>query len=366
MSRRVRSTSLFVVLATALGSDGSHRTRRASGRSAISRSTIVEPAHRRRCGRADHRRSVRPDGGESGFVQVHVTQTVSVCDCETEIMHEENQDLQCAEVTFVSSPRARRRSDLSVESRLHQRGRDRDVRSRGGQRQPALDRDGDDEDDRERRRDVQRTPAPHSRSPARTSHSSPTASSSRRRWGCTRVSPARIGPVRHLGCGLQGQRLQREPHAGDELGHVHHERERRDGRQPAWRWGHRQHEHRLPDPAAHLLDQHLLPRDDRHRPGVPGDSHLRGGQEEGREQRQQGHGLVRGPQDARALELHAPGHERHRPDRQAGDLYVGMAPKCPSKNAKFKAPCIVSQTGDGVGGTYIRGWLPGGDPPRRT
>lgn len=48
------------------------------------------------------------------------------------------------------------------------------------------------------------------------------------------------------------------------------------------------------------------------------------------------------------------------------DLWVGMAPKCPSKNASAKAPCIVSQTGDGVGGTFIRGWLPGGDPPRRT
>jgi hypothetical protein len=54
------------------------------------------------------------------------------------------------------------------------------------------------------------------------------------------------------------------------------------------------------------------------------------------------------------------------PGLQAGDLYVGMAPKCPSKNASAKAPCIVSQGGDGVGGTYIRGWLPGGDPPRRT
>jgi hypothetical protein len=48
------------------------------------------------------------------------------------------------------------------------------------------------------------------------------------------------------------------------------------------------------------------------------------------------------------------------------DLWVGMAPKCPSKNASTKAPCIVSQNGDGVGGTFIRGWLPGGDPPRRT
>ena len=48
------------------------------------------------------------------------------------------------------------------------------------------------------------------------------------------------------------------------------------------------------------------------------------------------------------------------------DLWVGMAPKCPKKNASNFAPCIVSQTGDGVGGTFIRGWLPGGDPPRRT
>ena len=49
-----------------------------------------------------------------------------------------------------------------------------------------------------------------------------------------------------------------------------------------------------------------------------------------------------------------------------GDLYVGMAPRCPKKNASAKAPCIASQNGDGVGGTFIRGWLPGGDPPRRT
>lgn len=54
------------------------------------------------------------------------------------------------------------------------------------------------------------------------------------------------------------------------------------------------------------------------------------------------------------------------PGIQADDLYVGMAPKCPRKNASAKAPCVVSQNGDGVGGIFIRGWLPGGDPPRRT
>jgi hypothetical protein len=45
-----------------------------------------------------------------------------------------------------------------------------------------------------------------------------------------------------------------------------------------------------------------------------------------------------------------------------GDLFVGMAPKCPKKNAQDFAPCTTSQTGDGVGGTFIRGWV----PPRRT
>jgi hypothetical protein len=48
------------------------------------------------------------------------------------------------------------------------------------------------------------------------------------------------------------------------------------------------------------------------------------------------------------------------------DLFVGLAPKCPSKDAQLSAPCIVSQTGDGHGGSTTLGWLPGGDPPRRT
>jgi hypothetical protein len=48
------------------------------------------------------------------------------------------------------------------------------------------------------------------------------------------------------------------------------------------------------------------------------------------------------------------------------DLFVGLAPKCPSKDPQLSAPCIVSQTGDGLGGSTTLGWLPGGDPPRRT
>jgi hypothetical protein len=50
-----------------------------------------------------------------------------------------------------------------------------------------------------------------------------------------------------------------------------------------------------------------------------------------------------------------------------GEFYVGMAPKCPNKrNAPNFAPCILSQMGDNLGGSFIRGYLPGGDPPRRT
>jgi hypothetical protein len=48
------------------------------------------------------------------------------------------------------------------------------------------------------------------------------------------------------------------------------------------------------------------------------------------------------------------------------DLWVALAPKCPSANPSGAAPCIVSQTGDGKGGSISLGWLPAGDPPRRT
>jgi hypothetical protein len=45
-------------------------------------------------------------------------------------------------------------------------------------------------------------------------------------------------------------------------------------------------------------------------------------------------------------------------------FYVALAPKCPSK--KMMPPCILSRMSDGAGGAIITGWLPGGDPPRRT
>jgi hypothetical protein len=48
------------------------------------------------------------------------------------------------------------------------------------------------------------------------------------------------------------------------------------------------------------------------------------------------------------------------------DLYVGLAPKCPVANPSGSAPCIVSQKSDGKGGSITLGWLPAGDPPRRT
>ena len=48
-------------------------------------------------------------------------------------------------------------------------------------------------------------------------------------------------------------------------------------------------------------------------------------------------------------------------------FYVAMAPKCPNKkNPSAFAPCIVSQMGDNNGGSFIRGYVLGGDPPRRT
>jgi hypothetical protein len=48
------------------------------------------------------------------------------------------------------------------------------------------------------------------------------------------------------------------------------------------------------------------------------------------------------------------------------DLYVGFAPRCPSKSPELSAPCIVSQSSDGKMGSITTGYLQGGDPPRRT
>lgn len=53
-------------------------------------------------------------------------------------------------------------------------------------------------------------------------------------------------------------------------------------------------------------------------------------------------------------------------DAEGGILFVALAPRCPQANPQGSAPCIVSQTGDGAGGSITTGWLPGGDPPRRT
>lgn len=48
------------------------------------------------------------------------------------------------------------------------------------------------------------------------------------------------------------------------------------------------------------------------------------------------------------------------------DLWVATAPKCPTANPSASAPCYVSQTSNGAGGSITVAWLPGGDPPRRT
>ena len=48
------------------------------------------------------------------------------------------------------------------------------------------------------------------------------------------------------------------------------------------------------------------------------------------------------------------------------DLWVALAPKCPTANPSASAPCIESQNADGKGGSTAIGWVPGGDPPRRT
>jgi hypothetical protein len=48
------------------------------------------------------------------------------------------------------------------------------------------------------------------------------------------------------------------------------------------------------------------------------------------------------------------------------DLYVAFAPACPNLNPALSAPCITDQRSDGAGGSITEGFIPGGDPVRRT
>jgi len=51
---------------------------------------------------------------------------------------------------------------------------------------------------------------------------------------------------------------------------------------------------------------------------------------------------------------------------QQGSFWVAFAPACPNiPDPSGSAPCITRQYGDGNGGSFTEGWLPG-DPPRRT
>jgi hypothetical protein len=47
-------------------------------------------------------------------------------------------------------------------------------------------------------------------------------------------------------------------------------------------------------------------------------------------------------------------------------LFVASAPACPNLNPSLSAPCITDQRSDGAGGSITEGFIPGGDPVRRT
>jgi len=114
MSRKFRSTSVFVVLATALALMGLTAPGAQAEVGDLQISIVNQPAD---AGVGDliTAEAFDPTGGESGFVQVHVTHTVWVCEYES--CWEEDQDLQYAEVTFVL-PEGSPSNDLSVDSRF--------------------------------------------------------------------------------------------------------------------------------------------------------------------------------------------------------------------------------------------------------
>jgi len=119
MSRRIRSTSFFVVLATALALMGLTAPGAQAEVGDLQVEIVNQPTDTG-VGDLITAQAYDPTGGESGFVQVHVTQTVLVCDPETETCYEEDQDLQDAEVTFelATGVGLATTDDLDVESRF--------------------------------------------------------------------------------------------------------------------------------------------------------------------------------------------------------------------------------------------------------
>jgi hypothetical protein len=354
-SRRLRITSLFVVLGTALALTGLVAPGASAEVGDIQVEIVNQPTDAA-VGELITAEPFDPSGGESGYVQVHVTQTVEVCDPETETCHEENQDLQGASVTFVLSE-----DSASQDLNVLPRTTNADGRATFA---PECDEETEICDnplwigtENQPFTTAYRlvpvvTPPEEEEPPILTIASIASVEGAPSDpfdiWGdgCTGAgcevnltpglsSSDTYTTTEDVGMGASeigvgGTTIncptQRVIFSSDLLFHA------TTGDEPVF------------------LVSHIT-REDMKASTNNGQKHV---------------GWCVGLKDNGGPWGFPQQDTNGTPGLQADDLYVGLAPKCPRRNAMNFAPCFVSKMGDDNGGSFISGWLPGGDPPRRT
>ena len=284
-----------------------------------------------------------PTGGGIGFVQVHVTQTVLVCDPETEVCHEEDQELQFAEVTFELAVGAglATTDELVVETRLTNADGNATFGPEEGSANPLSIGDANVPFTTDYKLIPVVTPPGEGATPVA---GDPTAGFDIWEDGChgvgcnvnirnfneTYTAGANVGlgasvvpaGINEISCSDQkvifGNSVFFHATTGDGTDTV-------------------------------FLVEHIT-REDMKAATNNGQRHV---------------GWCIGLKDDDAWIHNGASFATQVIGSQT--FYVAMAPKCPNKrNAASFAPCIVSQTGDNLGGSFIRGYVTGGDPPRRT
>jgi hypothetical protein len=347
MSRRVRSASFFVVLATALALMGLTAPGAQAEVGDLQVSIVNQPAD---AGVGDliTAEAFDPTGGENGFVQVHVTQTVWVCDYETETCYEEDQDLQFAEVTFelATGTGLATTDELVVETRLTNADGIATFAPEEGSDNPLSIGDANQPFTTAYKLIPVATPPPSEIELSSLTSTEGAESAPFDIWedgchgtGCnvnvrnaneTYTAGSNVGlgaSVVPLGSSEISCAAQRIIFSSSVFFHA----TTGDGTDTVF------------------LETHIT-RADMKAATNNGQRHV---------------GWCIGLKDDDAWIHNGASYTTQVVAGQT--LYVAMAPKCPNKrNAVNFAPCIVNQMGDDTGGSFIRGYVTGGDPPRRT
>jgi hypothetical protein len=339
-SRKLRVTSLLVVLVGTLAMSGLLAPGASADVGDLQIEIVNQPSD---AGVGDliTAEAFDPTGGESGFVQVHVTQTVEVCDPETEICTLEDQDLQFAEVTFVLAEGVglATSDDLAVETRLTNADGIATFAPEEGSGNPLSIGDANQPLTTAYKLIPVVTPPGEETIPVEGE-----ASAGFDIWedgchgtGCNVNLRSNLETYTAQGnFGLAASQLsgelvtcptQRVIFSNKTFFHVTTGNESQVVR----------------------LETHIT-RADMKAAANNGQKHV---------------GWCIGLESSAPWEHNGAAFTPQ--TIGAKTFYVAMAPKCPNKKtAPQFAPCVVSQSGDNDGGSFIRGFVLGGDPPRRT